>query len=121
MAVAVAMAGLQGGAVLRGCTPGFLSESVSEEKPWMDSFVAQILSSLESKAAAVEGASHDLVGYLSWPELHSYGSSQNCPCRVPGRQPVPGPEKMQNTSAWQRALKLAKPSPTHLENLKNKY
>lgn len=77
------------------------------------------LCSLESKAAAVEGASHDLVDYLKRPELHSYGSSQNCPRRVPGRQPVPGPEKMQNSSAWQWALKLAKPSPTRLENLKN--
>lgn len=47
------------------------------------------LCSLESKAAAAEGASHDLVDYLRWPELHSHGSSGNCPCRVPGHQPVP--------------------------------
>lgn len=44
VAVVVTVTGLQGGAMRGGCAPGFLSESVSEEKPWMGSYVAQILS-----------------------------------------------------------------------------
>lgn len=46
------------------------------------------------------------------------GVVRTVPEESQGRQPVPGPEKMQNTLAWQWALKIAKPSSTRLENFK---
>lgn len=69
---------------------------------------------LESKAAAFEGTSHDLVDYLGLGlELHGYRSSQSSPRSVPrsqpGHQPIPGHEKMQG------AFKVASFSCIHLE------
>lgn len=95
-----------------GSRPEFLSGPVSKARPWMDSFVApDPLCFLESKAAPGEGASRDLLDYirLGWAP-QSYGCSQSGPCHVQGCQqgwqPVPGQERVQNTSAWLEALKI---------------
>lgn len=54
--------------------PEFFSDSVSEEKPRMDSFVAPTLCFLESKAAAFEGVPHSLVDCVRpGPEPLCYG------------------------------------------------
>lgn len=85
----------------------------------MDSFVApDPLCFLESKAAEFEGASHDLVDYIRLG-VEAQFWEQSGPCRVPGCQegwqPVPGQEKVQNTSAWQGDVKIANISSIHLE------
>ena len=86
----------------------------------MDSFVApDPLCFLESKAAEFEGASHDLVDYirlgLEPPFWQPSEWSLPGPGCQEGWQPVPGQEKVQNTSAWQGDVKMANVSSIHLE------
>lgn len=64
----------------------------------MDSFLAPDLCFLESKAAAFEGASHNLIDYIRLgPEPFHYGGNQSGPEVFPGdqqgHQPMPGSKK----------------------------